>query len=160
MQLKVLTLKKFSKVDEKIQGIIVKGEYILTFIEFCKEEITRILNCMDKEIATGKELKLYIAEKVRIPEGKEQQDHLEHSWGKELLQFWDFAFDKGILTNPFSHPKEFMKDAVSRGTEVILSLSNTVKVNWYKGEDDLMNQKQNIINEIYTIKSIGFDYIF
>lgn len=148
-------------IDEIVSDLMkVEESNNFVFIQYCKGEIKRILNETDNKIMTGYELGMYIAEKVRIPEGKEQQDQLKQAWAEELLEYLEFAYEEGNLeANPFIEQEKFLKNAVSQATKIIIQLSDTCEVNW-KVPIDLQNEKQTIIKEINAIKSINFEEIF
>jgi len=152
----------FSKfIDEIVRELKqVEESNTFVFIKYCKGEIERILNETDNKIMSGFDLGLYIAENVRIPEGKDQQDQLKQAWAEELLEYLEFAYEEGDLgANPFSEQSKFLKNAVSQATKIMIQLSDTCEANW-KVPIDLLDKKQTIIEEIIAIESIRFEETF
>ncbi|WP_144481732.1 hypothetical protein [Bacillus pumilus] len=139
----------------------VKVEDSMTFIEFCKEEIARVLNCTEKKITTGEELGLYIAQNVQIPEDKDQLEKLKFEWADYLVQYMGFAYEEGDLSNPFNEQEQFMKDAIGQGIKIMIEMNDVANTNWSCEDGDypnLLERKQEIINEINTIKDIEFEF--
>ncbi|MDG3045514.1 hypothetical protein OE903_23155 [Bacillus sp. B6(2022)] len=139
----------------------MKEEDNMTFIEFCKEEIARILNCTDKKITTGEELGLYIAQNVQIPENKDQLEKLKFEWADYLKQYMGFAHEEGSLSNPFNEQEQFLKDAVGKGIKIMIEMNDVANTNWSCDDEDypdLLERKQEIINEINTIKDIEIEF--
>lgn len=135
----------------------------MNFIEFCKEEIARILNCTDKKITTGEQLGLYIAENVQIPEDTDQLEKLKLEWADYLVKYMGFAYEEGELSNPFNEQEQFLKDAVGKGIKIMIEMNAVANTNWDCNDDDypdLIEKKQEIINEINIIKSIEFEVIY
>ncbi|MCM3140324.1 hypothetical protein M3573_18785 [Bacillus safensis] len=138
----------------------VNVEDNMTFIEFCKEEIARVLNCTEKKITTGEELGLYIAQNVQIPDDKDQLEKLKFEWADYLVQYMCFEYEEGDLSNPFNEQEQFLKDAISQGIKIMIKMNDVANTNWDcndAGYPDLLEKKQEIINQINTIKSIEFE---
>lgn len=146
---------------DDLKKVKVKEEDNMTFIEFCKEEIARILNCTDKKITTGEELGLYIAQNVQIPENKDQLEKLKFEWADYLKQYMGFAHEEGSLSNPFNEQEQFLKDAVGKGIKIMIEMNDVANTNWSCDDEDypdLLERKQEIINEINTIKDIEIEF--
>ncbi|PRS35760.1 hypothetical protein C6Y02_17260 [Bacillus sp. NMCC4] len=149
-----------NEIQDELMQVTESNTFV--FDKYCKGEIKRILNETDKQITSGYDLGLYISENVCIPEDKDQQEQLKKAWAEELLDYWIYAYDEGILTNPFYDSETFLKEAVGRATRIMIQLSDTCVANWdYTGPQNfLQNEKHRIIEEIIAIESIRFEEIF
>ncbi|WP_186315157.1 hypothetical protein, partial [Bacillus sp. WP8] len=78
-------------------------------------------------------------------------------WADYLVQYMGFAYEEGDLSNPFNEQEQFMKDAIGQGIKIMIEMNDVANTNWSCEDGDypnLLERKQEIINEINTIKDI------